>query len=202
MFSKISAALLLLALTTLQAGAEIDFTPTETEYSAEGFTYRKITLKDGEGRVNFTPPHHWVVRGDKDRMQLTSPNKSFVEATIQGVPLSALQRFDEAAVKAFEEQAIRAAPPGSQSVQIVKREENPVVMGQNLSFGVVISYQALGQTFQRSIVVVNCPDTQLILRFTAPKADYDTFNSDFRRSIGSWEWINGPTAASPAVASK
>lgn len=202
MFSKISAALFVLALTIHQAGAEIDFTPTEREYSAEGFTYRQVTLKDGDGRVAFTPPQRWVVRGDKNRMQLTSPEKSFVEATIQAVPLSAPQRFDEAALKTFEEQALQAAPAGSQSVQIVKREENPVVMGQNLSFGVVISYQALGQTFQRSIVVVNCPDTQLILRFTAPKADYDTFNSDFRRSIGSWEWINGPTAASTAVASK
>lgn len=202
MFSKIYAALVVLSLIIPQAGAEIDFTPTETEYSAEGFTFRQVTLKAGDGKVTFTPPHHWVVRGDTDRMQLTSPDKSFIEATIQAVPLSAPQQFDEAAVKAFEEQVLRAAPPGSQSVQIVKREENPVVMGGNLSFGVVISYQALGQTFQRSMVVVNCPNTQLILRFTAPKADYDTFNSDFRRSLSSWEWISKPATAIPAVASR
>jgi len=202
MFSKISAALLALALTIPQAGAEIDFTPTETEYSAEGFTYRQVTLKDGEGRVIFTPPHHWVVRGNKDRMQLTSPDKSFAEATIQAVPLSASQPFDEAAERAFEEQVIRAAPPGSQSVQIVKREQNPIVMAQHLSYGVVISYQALGQTFHRSMVFVNCPGAQLILRFTAPKADFDALNADFVRSMTSWQWINKPAASNTAVASK
>ena len=197
--------LLVLALAINPTRADIDFTPVVHEYKAEGFTYRQLRFKKDEGTVTLSPPQQWAVRGGKDRVQLSPPNKHLVEATIQAVPLAAPQRFDEAAMKAFEEQIIRGAPPGSESVQLIKREENPVVIGQNLSFGLVISYQLLGQTFQRSMIFVNCPDQQLIFRFSAPKADFETFNSDFRRSLSSWQTSEpAPSAANksePKVAS-
>jgi hypothetical protein len=194
MFSKIATALLLLAVTINAAAAEIDFTPALTEYTAQGFTYRKVTFKNDEGSVTFTPPRGWTIRGAKDQLQLNPPNTNFVEAVIRAAPLPGSPRFDEPTVKALEQQVMSEVPPGVQSMQLVRRQENPVVMGPNLSYGFVVSYTTLGRTFQRSVIFVNCVDHQLILRFSAPKADFDTFNGDFCRSISSWHSINEPAA--------
>ena len=51
-------------------------------------------------------------------------------------------------------------------------------MGRHLEL--IISY--------RSVILVNCPGTQLIFQFTAPKTDFAAFHSEFCRSINSWPW--------------
>jgi hypothetical protein len=73
---------------------------------------------------------------------------------------------------------------------VLGTEENAVILGGNSGFEVLVSYSALGQTFQRSTVFLNAPGTQLIFRFTAPKADYDRLHSAFRRAVLSWQWID------------
>jgi hypothetical protein len=196
--------LLFLALSIHAARAAIDFTPTVKEYSAEGFTYRQLTFKNDEGGATLNPPQKWLIRGGKDQLQLSPPDKSFVEMTIQTRPLPAPQSFDEASVKAFEQLATREIPPGSQSIQLLKREENPVALDKDLSLEFVISYQVLGQTFQRSVIFVNSADQQLIFRFTAPKADFVALKGEFLRSINSWQWIkwSATSAGGTAPASK
>ena len=194
MLAKISTAFLFLAVTIHFAGAQIDFTPEVNEYTAQGFTHRELTFKHDKGTVTFDAPQKWLVRGDKAHLRLSPPDKNFVEASIQTTPMAVPPRFDEQSLKALEERVLREAPNGAQSVQIVRRLENPVAVGSNPSFEFVVSYQALGYTFQRSVLFVNCPDQQLTMRFTAPKADFDTFNGHFRVSISSWRWINDPVA--------
>jgi hypothetical protein len=195
--------LLFLAIAINSASADTDFTPVVKEYTAEGFTYRQLLFKNDKGSVTFTPPQNWTIRGSKDRLQLSPPANSFVEAIIRAAPPSVSPRFDENGLKVLAEQVMREVPAGAQAVQLIKREENPVLMGQNLSYEFVISFQTLGQLFQRSAIFVNCADQQLVFRFTAPKADFEQFNPDFRRSIASWQWIErAATGAGPAVVSK
>jgi hypothetical protein len=181
---------LLLALTVSPVRGAIDFTPAIQEYTHAGFQYRKVTFKDGERIISFSPPQGWAIRGAKDRVQLMPPDKSFVDATITAAPLSHPQPFDDAAMKALEQQVLASAPEPSQSVQLVSVQQNPVVMGANLSCEVVISYVNLGQVFYRSVLVVHTPDTQLIFRLTAPKAEFARLNEPFRRSITSWQWAS------------
>jgi hypothetical protein len=184
--------LLFLAFTMRAASAAIDLTPTVAEYSSQGFTYRRVTLKQDAGTITFVPPDNWEVRGGKDRLQLQPPNKPLVEATITATTLPAPRPFDEATVRALEQQILAEAPPGSQP-QVLSREENPIAMGQYLSLEVVISYHALGRIFQKSVIFVHAANTQLIFRFTAPREDFAMLNSSFRRCIGSWQWIEPPT---------
>src|SRR5688572_13232193 len=202
MASKITTVLLFLAVTILQAGAEIDFTPEVKEYTAEGFTHRELTLKHDKGTITLGAPPRWLLRGDKAGLRLSPPDKNFVEAVIQATSFAVPPRFDEQGLKAFEEQVLKEVPGGAQAIQVVRRLENPVSVGSNPSYEIVVSYHALGYTFQRSVLFVNCPDQQVIFRFTAPKADYDTFNSQFRLSISSWQWVNEPAASNTAVASR
>lgn len=204
MLAKISTVLLFLAVTIHRAGAQIDFTPEVKEYTAQGFTHRELTFKHDKGTVTFDAPQKWLVRGDKAQLRLSPPDKNFVEAIVQATPLLVPPSFDEPSLKALEERVLREVPGSAQSVQMVRRMENPVAVGSNPTFEFVVSYQALGYTFQRSALFVNCPDQQLTFRFTAPKTEFDAFNSDFRRSISSWRWINEPTAAAagPVTAAK
>jgi hypothetical protein len=178
---------LLLAASLHSAGAAIDLTPQIKEYTRDGFVYRQVTFKDDEKSISFMPPQGWTISGAKDRVKLVPPEKKYAEAAIQATPLSIPQPFDEATAKVIAQQVVNDAPPGSQSVQLLKQEENPVMIGSYLSFGVLISYNALGQTFQRSVIFVQTPNTQLIFRLSALKADFEPLNQSFRRSLSSWQ---------------
>ena len=194
----------LLVLTVCAASAAIDFTPTIREYTSNGLLYRHVILKRDAGSITLVPPEKWEVRGQKDKLQLQPPDKPFVDATITATALPQPRPFDEATVKALEQQVLAEAPPGSRP-QLLSCEENPIAMGSYLSLQVVISYQSLGRTFQKSVIFVHAADTRLVFRFTAPKEDFVTLHSNFRRSILSWQWIDGPSsvvAQAPTTAAK
>ena len=194
-------SLVVLAATICSAAAEIDLTPSVREYTSQGFVYRQVKLKQGTQDIMFVLPHGWNVRGGKNRLLLQPPSNNFAEATITAQALSSPKPFDEATVKALEEQVMNQAPAGSQAVQVVRREENPIAMGSNPSLGIVISYATLGHTFHRSVVFVHTAEAQLVFQFTSLKPDFDRFNGDFRRCMSSWQWLNGPAASNTAVAS-
>ena len=206
MITKISAGLLLFVVLTIpRVSAQIDFTPEVKEYTAQGFTHRELTFRHDKGKITFDAPQKWLVRGDKAQLRLSPPDKNFVEAVVQTTPLPVPPSFDEPRLKALEERVLREVPNGAQGVQVVRRLENPVALGSNPSFEFVVSYQALGYTFQRSVLFVNYPDQQLTFRFTAPKTDFDTCNGQLRASISSWNWVNdppGPAGTGPMTASK
>ena len=199
MFRKL-AAFLFLAVLVSSADSAIDLTPATKEYTREGFVYTQVTFKADKGTVIFNPPQGWTISGGKDRAQLTPQGKRFAEASIQATPSIAPQLFEEAALKTLEQKVLAEVPTGSQSIMVVKREQNPVMIGQNPSFEFVVSYQALGQLFLRSVIFVATPDTQLTFRVSAPKADFEALSTSFRRSISSWHLVEAKSASASAQA--
>lgn len=187
-----------LVLTLRSATAGVDLTPRVEDYTSQGIVYRKVNLKTDTGSVTFVPPRSWIIRGGKDRLQMEIPNKQFAEATITAAPLAAPAALDEAAIQALEQQALSAAPPSSSAVEMVRREENPV-MGRNASVEFTISYVTLGHTFHRSVIFLYLPDTQLVFQVAAPKEDFDIIHEAFRRSINSWQWIEKKRSDSGTV---
>jgi len=133
-------------------------------------------------------PRLWSCRGDALRLGFTPPDQSLAEGIVQAAPAKGGQLFDEPAVKTLEAQVLGTLPAGSQGAIVISKVENPVILYQNLSYEFVVSYQTLGQSFQRSVIFVNCPDKQLIFTFSAPKPVFDNLNKAFRRSIYSWQW--------------
>jgi hypothetical protein len=180
----------LLAAVSCRAGSEIDLTPAVREYTSQGFVYRQVKLSFPAQDILFVAPQGWSVRGAKDRLQLQPANKGFVEASVTATPSDAAQMFDEPTKKSLEQQVLADVPPGSQAVQLVRKEENPVAMGTYRSFELVISYATLGRTFYRSVIFVQGIDNRLTFRFTAPKQDFAALNSTFRSSINSWQWVD------------
>lgn len=169
------------------ANAELDLTATAHEYVAEGISHQELAFKDGKRTITMDLPNKWSFRNNADRLELTPPQTKFAEGVIQAVPLAAPQPLDEAAKKNLAERVLAVVPPKSDAI-VVEERENPVLINGNESFEVVICYKMMGYKFQSSTIIVNCPETQLIFRFTAPKDDFEGLNRLFRGAILSWQW--------------
>jgi len=198
--------LLFLCITTFsQAFAGLDLTPSTTEYTEDGTTYRVVNFKNGDGVVQFFPPDGWMVRGQQTRLQLTPPKKDLSEAVVEVTPLVAPQPLDESVVAAFRQGVLAALPSGSSNPKIVYEAPNTLMPGGKPSVEIVISYQLWGKSFQRSVLLVNGPQEHLVFRFTARVEDFNLLQNAFRRSVASWQWVDKPAAVvaqMPAPAAK
>lgn len=83
----------------------------------------------------------------------------------------------------------------SQQAALVRQEQNPILLNNNQSFEVVVSYKGLGDNFERSVLFVNTPTNQLVFKLTARKSDFDALYRAFRASISSWEWQELPAVS-------
>jgi hypothetical protein len=193
---------LLFLLLAATAKAEMNFTPTLKEYTSEGGQYRSLSFLDDKRTISIELPRLWSYRGDTSRLEFTPPGQTLAKGTIQAVTRPGPQPFDEATVKALEAKLVSELPAGSQGATVTKRQENPVLLEQNLSYEFVLSYQMLGQAFETSVIFVSCPDKQLIFRFTAPQSDFAALNQAFRRSIVSWQGTEPATKTAAASAPK
>jgi hypothetical protein len=186
--------LIMLVAFAISARGGIDLTPSVSEYTAEGTTFRQLSFKDGKRRVVYELPRQWNYQGGKTSLQLTPPGSVRADASIQVVEIAKPQAFDETLFAALRGQSLRATPPGTQNPTVVSEELNPVRLEQGDVYGVTISYQALGDTFLRSTLYVNLPDAQITFRLTARKADFERLQRAFRSSILSWHWTEPPAA--------
>ena len=176
------------------AEAGIDLAPVPSNHEEHGMKYRMLTFKHDDRKIEYVPPGGWTARGGGDRLQLSPPDSKFAEASVQAVPQQAPVHMDEARMSALEQQVINSVPVGSQSPAVLESTENPIVLGGQPSFGFVISYHALGQTFYRSFIFVQAADVQLVFRFTAEKSEFEKLYSAFRQSLTSWHWTQ-PSAS-------
>jgi hypothetical protein len=190
--------LVILVAFAVSARAGIDLTPTPSEYTAEGITFKQLSFKDGKWRVSYEPPRLWSYRGDGTSLQLSPPNSARADASIQVADLVKPQAFDEKLFSVLKEQSFRAVPPGAQNITLLNEELNPVRLERGDVYAVTISYQALGETFLRSAIYVNLPDTQLTFRLTARKADFEPLQRAFRSSILSWHWVENDSVTKVA----
>lgn len=182
----------LLGLITCSARAGIDFTPSVHEYTSQGIAYRQVRLKTDTGVVTFVPPLGWEVRGTKDRLQMEPAGKNFSELTASARSLAQPLPFDGATVERLKQEVLTSTPASSAAAQIISCEQN-TMMGGNPSVEIVVSYAALGRTFQRSVLYVRTATTEMVFRFTAPKTEFAALNQAFRQSISSWQWVEPKT---------
>jgi hypothetical protein len=188
----------MLTALAISARGAIDLTPTASEYTAEGVTFRQLSFKDGKRRVVYELPRQWSYRGDGTGLQLVPQNSVGADAFIRVADIPKPQVFDEKLFAALREQSLRAAPPGAQNVTLLNEESNPIRLERGDVYAVTISYQTLGDTFVRSMLYVNLSDAQLTFRLTARKLDFERLQRAFRSSILSWHWVE-PDPASTVV---
>ena len=186
MFSRLLFFFFFLGLVS-SSYATIDLTPTVTAIVEDSVTYHEVGFRTLEGKVVFTLPPGWTIRGQKNRAQMTAPgDKSSADAVVEVTSLEKPAPLDEATIAAFKQQVIAALPPGSTKVTTVNEAQNSIMLSGNPSFEFVITYDLWGKVFQRSALLVNGPQDRLTFRFTCLKADFAALNTNFRRSLMTW----------------
>lgn len=192
----------LLFATTAQAA--LDLTPISADYVAQGITFQRVIFKQADQTsVSYEPPRGWSCRGGGNRLQLTPAGVTQAEASIQALPITAPQPLDEKNQSLLKEQFLNSLPPGSQKINLLNEEQNPVVLDNKLSYAVTASYQTLGETFVRSALFINRADTQLRFTITSRQSDFEKLQQSFRGSILSWHWVEQspvPAKNEPVIA--
>jgi hypothetical protein len=174
------------------ADAALDLTTTAPEeYVSSGIIHQRLVFKDGNRRVEMAFPPKWSVRDSSPaRLELTPSGKGFATALLQTQPAGP-RDLDEAALKAFAQQALAALPGDSQGGTVESAAADPDGSG---NCEVILTYKNLGYTFRRSVRFVNLPDWPLIAQISAPEAEFQALYITFRRTVQSLSWAE--TAAS------
>jgi hypothetical protein len=179
---------LLLSLVAVSANASIDFTPTLGKRVLDGITFQQLIFHQDGHKITYEQPSGWKFAADSQRILFTPANTTQAQAEIEQSPLEAPQKFDEATVKRIQEEVLVAIPSNCLNVALVSAEKNPLMVNRLETFEIVVSYQISGVEFERSILFLNLPDTQLRFRVTARKLDFEKIHKAFRGSIYSWQW--------------
>lgn len=179
---------LLLVLPFGIASAALDLTPVEGVRTLDGIKFQQLSFKNNGKTVTYEHPRGWSYRADAGRIVFTPPDIIQAEAVIEQSANDAAQAFDEETMKRLQDYVLQSAPAGSQNVQLVSAEKNPVMVNQRETFEVVVSYQLGGTPFRKSVLFLNLPDTQVRFRVTSKEADFEKVHRAFRGSIFSWQW--------------
>ena len=183
------SVLALLCAGVASVHAAIEFKPHVTEATTPmGFKAHYFTFSEKGRAITYEAPRGWTHSGGGASIKFTPPGLTQAVAEIDQVPLSAPQNFDDETKKALREKTVASVPPDSQNVTAVSEELDPVVLNNNHTYEVVISYQAFGQEFMMSAIYMNMPDTQVRFRTVARKADFEAVRALFRRSLFTWQW--------------
>ena len=179
---------------TAAAYAIVDLTPTPGEYKAEGITYHQLIFKDDEQKISYDLPHGWSYRFDAGRILLSPADTPFAEASIEARALPKPQPFDQPTIDRLSQQVLTTLPPNSEAITITKSEQNPVLLNGNLSYEIVASYKTMGSVFQRTVLFINVPGTQLIFKLSARKSDFERLYGIFRASVLTWQPVEAAEA--------
>jgi len=184
---RICLTLIWLALLK-SAFAGFDFTSTPAERTLEGVVFKQVIFHQDGHAVAYEPPRGWICAGEPAKMTLVPPNLSLVQCTIEQVSLAAPQVFDAVTTKQLQQQVIASLPSGSENVQLVSEEQNPVRINQQESYAVSMSYQFYGQDYETSVLFANLGNTQLHFRTVALKKDFEQVQRAFRASLFTLSW--------------
>lgn len=168
--------------------AALDLTPVEGVRVLNGIKFERLSFNDNGRAVTYERPRGWSYRVDGGRVILVPPNLIQAEAAIEQAQAEAGQIFNEETMKRLQEQAMQSVPGGSQKVELVSAEKNPLLINGHETFEVTVSYQVGGTPFRRSILFLNLPETQLRFRLSAREQDFEKIHRAFRGSIFSWQW--------------
>src|SRR5690349_5525270 len=89
----------------IPARGGIDLTPSPSEYTAEGITFRRLSFTDGKRHVVYELPSLWSYRGGGSSLQLLPAKSEGADASIQVAEIATPQPFDEKLFAVLKEQS-------------------------------------------------------------------------------------------------
>jgi len=176
---------LLLAGTPLLA-VPVDFSPHSEGYTLDGMQMKRTFFMQGDKRIGYDVPNGWGVNGAGSKLILTPPKAAQAQATIECIPLSAPEIYNEAHVKDLAEQAAAFIPAKAEKVTPVLTRLNDFRVEKHDVLEIVTAYSFYGQAFRIGVIYVNYGDNQLRCKIITHAADFDDLYAAFRGSLFSW----------------
>jgi hypothetical protein len=169
------------------ARADLDLTPKLSEYNSEGFKVRKLVFLESGKDVTYVPPRDWDYSGNETKLVLHPRQKAQAEASVTKSVLGTASRFDEVTTKLLVAEALRSIPAGSTDVALISQEINPFLFAGKETFRVSWTYTFYGETYTRSLLVVNRATDQIRFQLVCRTADFEGLQKEFHRSLFSWQ---------------
>lgn len=169
------------------ARAELLLMPKVSEYNADGATLKHLEFSDGGKTVTYQSPHGWDCSGSSTRLTLRPPNKPQAEVTITRVPLSEPGSFDEESMKKLVRDAVASVPKGSENVNVISQEKNPLLILRKETFLITLSFTFYGQKYGRSILFLNRGNEQIRSQVNCRESDFQELHWEFLRSQYTWQ---------------
>src|ERR1700730_9687138 len=180
--------LILVALFSPSAFADLQFTPKISEYELDGAKFKQLAFSDGSTKqITYSPPRGWDYSGSAAQLTLRPPNKSQAEATISRLPLPQPASFDDETMKKLVEEALASVPKGSTNVQLVSQEKNPLMIERKETFLITLTYNFYGEAYGRSILFLNRGKEQIRFQLASRQADFKDLQKAFLASHYSWQ---------------
>src|SRR4051812_28862038 len=118
---------LLVLFTAATAHAIIDFTPIVGERSLEGIKFKQLNFSRDGHRITYEQPDGWSYSGGGPSIKFVPPNVTQAQADISQLHLQSPQAYDEATLKQLKQQVLNLLPPGSDEVNVVSEQPNPIM---------------------------------------------------------------------------
>jgi hypothetical protein len=177
-----------LVASALPGYCAIELSAALQEFNGEGIIYRRLVFKDNDRIIFYQPPTGWSCRKIDNYLALAPPDKKFAEAQISATPIEQPPALNEQTVAQAGQSVLGTLPPASQDGKITKQDIDPLLLHGSPAIEINASYQALGETFRRTVITVYTPKQQIVFKLSARTADFEPLYRAFRASINSWEW--------------
>ena len=151
--------------------------------------FKRLAFSDGATTVTYQSPRGWEYSGNSTQLTLRPPNKTQAEATVTRVPLPQPGSFDEESLKKLVSEAIALLPKGSENINVVSQEKNPLMIQGKETFLVTLNYTLFGQKYARSILILNRGKEQIRSQLTCREADFKELQQAFLRSQYTWQQL-------------
>jgi hypothetical protein len=182
------------------AGGPIDFTPASGQRVLENVAFPQLVFHQDGRPITYEQPRNWTFTAGAAQLKLT-PDVAQAQASIEQVPLSGPELFDETAVAALRTVVLGSIPGGARDSKIVAEEENPVPINRHPSFAITATYIFFDEEYVISMLFANLGDTQVRARLVGRKTDFDKLQRAFRGSLFSLHWEDAKATASPSQSS-
>jgi hypothetical protein len=181
--------ILLLGACCLVASAhgELLLVPSTTSYELDGSKFSQLAFTDGAKKVTYAPPAQWAYSGSSNQLTLHPPHKQLAEATISRMAVPQIISLDDEGTKKLVKEALASVPATSTNVQLVSQEKNPVLIDRKETLLVVVSYDLLGVSYDRSILFMNRGKEQIRFQVVCRQADFAELQKAFLASQYSWQ---------------
>jgi hypothetical protein len=185
MVRPIITAAVALLMCAANAGADLDFTPLDGHYMAEGTRVPNLNFRDGLKIISYSPPANWKPAGGGKQVTFMPPDKIQASASIEALPAKELLPATEDNLKAYSAMATGLLPRGASNVEVVGAAVCSIHVCTYALAEVTVTYKFFGQDFEMVILFMPRPVEEIRFRLSCHAADFKELYKPFQRSLCS-----------------